>query len=80
MLPCDVEQTWTGIGRADQARGHLSGFFINVSSEPTHCHSHLLLLLFRFPHGDDESKEVRERAGIIVHYNVKIRCIVSFGR
>ncbi|XP_065888743.1 beta-arrestin-2-like isoform X2 [Dysidea avara] len=32
-----------------------------------------------FPQGDDENKEVRERAGIIVHYNVKIRCIVSFG-
>ena len=39
-----------------------------------------MLFVCRFPEGDDENKEVRERAGIIVHYNVKIRCIVSFGR
>jgi len=27
----------------------------------------------------EETKEVREKMGVMVHYNVKIRCIVAFG-
>ena len=32
------------------------------------------------PVGMEEIKEVRENLGVMVHYSVKVRCIVSFGR
>ena len=28
----------------------------------------------------EETREVREKMGIMVHYNVKVRCVVAFGR
>jgi hypothetical protein len=28
----------------------------------------------------EETREVREKMGIMVHYNVKVRCVVSFGK
>lgn len=31
------------------------------------------------PPGTEESREMREKMGVMVHYNVKIRCVVSFG-
>jgi len=31
------------------------------------------------PPGVDETRENREKMGIMVHYNVKVRCIVAFG-
>lgn len=40
------------------------------SPSPTH---------YSLPPGTEESKEVQEKMGIMVHYNVKIRCVVSFG-
>jgi len=39
-----------------------------------------MLLVCKFPEDDDDSEEVREKAGIIINYNVKICCIVSFWR
>ena len=38
-----------------------------------------LPFLCSLPLGSEETREVRERMGIMVHYNVKIRCVVSFG-
>lgn len=35
---------------------------------------------FSLPVGMEEIKEVRENLGVMVHYSVKVRCIVSFGR
>ena len=44
------------------------------------------LIFIVYPHflslpvGMEEIKEVRENLGVMVHYSVKVRCIVSFGR
>ena len=38
-----------------------------------------MLFVCKFPQGDDDNKEVRERAGIIVHYNLKIVVLSYFG-
>ncbi|CAI8051174.1 Beta-arrestin-2 [Geodia barretti] len=32
------------------------------------------------PEGVVETRETREKMGIMVHYNVKVRCVVSFGK
>ena len=32
------------------------------------------------PDDVEETREVREKMGIMVHYNVKVRCVVSFGK
>ena len=43
----------------------------------------LLVLLFppppSLPSGMEETREIREKFGLMVHYNVKVRCVVSFG-
>ena len=31
------------------------------------------------PSGVEETREMREKMGIMVHYNVKVRCVVAFG-
>ena len=36
-------------------------------------------LVARLPPGTEETREMQEKMGIMVHYNVKIRCVVSFG-
>ena len=38
------------------------------------------LFLRSLPSGMEETREVREKMGIMVHYNVKVRCVVAFGR
>ena len=57
------------------------------SATPDYNQLSLLGLAYKFvdfsidslPPGTEESREIRERMGIMVHYNVKIRCVVSFG-
>ena len=39
-----------------------------------------LSLSHSLPEGVEETRETREKMGIMVHYNVKVRCVVSFGK
>ena len=44
---------------------------------------HVLLLPALFsslPEGVEETRETREKMGIMVHYTVKVRCVISFGK
>ena len=41
---------------------------------------YLYCTITSLPVGVGETKEMREKMGIMVHYNVKIRCVVAFGK
>lgn len=71
-------------GWAGQTRRYLPSLFHNVSMFITWLYvcigtCPVPLYPYSLPPDTEETKEVQEKMGIMVHYNVKIRCVVSFG-